>query len=104
MRLYLDNRLVGDTLAGTDGRWSHAPADPVAQGLHALRVDQVDANAQVLARVETPLSRQPVRVAQAGQPLFIDQLGHSLSRLALRTHGRDQNNVVSGQRVSCSVD
>src|SRR3546814_11166962 len=88
MRLYLDNRLVGDTLAGADGRWSHAPADPVAEGLHALRVDQVDANGQVVARVETPFSREPVRVAQAREAFFILQPGNLLGRLARRTHGR----------------
>lgn len=94
MRLYLDNRLVGDTVAGADGRWSHAPADPVAEGLHALRVDQVDTNGQVLARVETPFSREPVRVAQAGEAFFIVQPGNSLWRIARRTYGRGMQYAV----------
>src|SRR3546814_375350 len=77
-----------------DGRWSHAPADPVAEGLHALRVDQVDANGQVLARVETPFSREPVRVAQAGEAFFIVQPGNSLWRIARRTYGRGMQYAV----------
>src|SRR3546814_13274655 len=64
MRLYLDNRLVGDTLAGADGRWSHAPADPLTAGLPALRVDQVDATGQVPARLQTPFSPRPVRQSE----------------------------------------
>jgi nucleoid-associated protein YgaU len=87
MLLYLDNRLVGDTVAGADGRWSHAPVAPVAEGLHALRVDQVDGKGGVIARVETPFSREPVRVAQADEELVIVQPGNSLWRIARRSYG-----------------
>jgi nucleoid-associated protein YgaU len=87
MQLYLDNRLVGDTVAGADGRWSHAPVAPVAEGLHALRVDQVDGKGGVIARVETPFSREPVRVAQADEELVIVQPGNSLWRIARRSYG-----------------
>src|SRR3546814_8921734 len=31
MLIYLDNRLVGDTVAGAEGRWSYAPAEPVSR-------------------------------------------------------------------------
>ena len=85
--LYLDNRLVGDTIAGGDGRWSFAPEESVAEGLHSLRVDQVDAGGQVLARVETPFSREPLRVASADQQVVIVQPGNSLWRIARRTYG-----------------
>lgn len=88
MLLYLDNKLVGDTVAGADGRWSHAPEQPVAEGLHALRVDQVDGSGAVIARVETPFSREPVRVASADEELVIVQPGNSLWRIARRTYGR----------------
>ena len=88
MLIYLDNRLVGDTIAGADGRWSHAPAEPVAEGLHALRVDQVDATGRVIARVETPFSREAVRVATADESFVIVQPGNSLWRLARRTYGQ----------------
>jgi nucleoid-associated protein YgaU len=87
MLLYLDNRLVGDTVAGADGRWSHAPVAPVAEGLHALRVDQVDGKGSVVARVETPFSREPVRVAQADEEFVIVQPGNSLWRIARRSYG-----------------
>jgi len=88
MLLYLNNKLVGDTVAGPEGRWSHAPEEPVAEGLHALRVDQVDGGGGVTARVETPFSREAARVAGAGEEIVIVQPGNSLWRIARRTYGR----------------
>ncbi|MEQ9606143.1 MAG: LysM peptidoglycan-binding domain-containing protein, partial [Kiloniellaceae bacterium] len=88
MLLYLNNKLVGDTVAGPEGRWSHAPQEPVAEGLHALRVDQVDGGGGVTARVETPFSREAARVAAAGEEIVIVQPGNSLWRIARRTYGR----------------
>lgn len=85
--LYLDNRLVGDSLAGADGRWSHELDEPVAEGLHSLRVDQVDGSGQVLARVETPFSREPLRTASGDERVVIVQPGNSLWRIARRTYG-----------------
>lgn len=85
--IYLDNHLVGDTLAGPDRRWSHSPPDPVSEGLHALRVDQVDGEGNVLARVETPFSREAVRVAEADEEFVIVQPGNSLWRIARRSYG-----------------
>lgn len=86
--LYMNNRLVGDTRAGSQGRWSHALEQPVAEGLHSLRVDQVDDQGGVLARVETPFSREPVRVASADGDVVIVQPGNSLWRIARRTYGQ----------------
>jgi len=87
MLIYLDNKLVGDTRAGAEGRWSHAPAESVSEGLHSLRVDRVDEGGKVLARVETPFSREPVRVAQDNQDFVIVQPGNSLWRIARSTYG-----------------
>ena len=86
--LYLDNRLVGDAISGDGGRWSHAPEQPVAEGLHSLRVDQVDPDGNVLARVETPFSREAVRVAEATEDFVIVQPGNSLWRIARSSYGR----------------
>lgn len=85
--IYLDNRLLGDSVAGVDGRWSYAPKNPVSAGLHQLRVDQVDGSGKVIARVETPFSREAVRVASADESFVIVQPGNSLWRIARRTYG-----------------
>lgn len=87
LRIYLDNRLVGEAVAGPDRRWSHSPEEPVAEGLHALRVDQVAEDGSVLARVETPFSREAVRLAEADEDFVIVQPGNSLWRIARRSYG-----------------
>ncbi|MEO3429478.1 Ig-like domain-containing protein [Pelagibius sp. CAU 1746] len=87
LRVYLDNRLVGEAVAGPEGRWAHAPEQPVAEGLHNLRVDQVGPDGGVQARVETPFSREAVRVAAADEDFVIVQPGNSLWRIARRTYG-----------------
>lgn len=88
MLVYLDNHLQGEAVAGADGRWALAPEEPVAEGLHMLRVDQVDAGGRVIARVETPFSREPVRIASADEDFVIVQPGNSLWRIARRTYGQ----------------
>lgn len=88
MLVYLDNHLQGEAVAGADGRWALAPEKPVAEGLHMLRVDQVDAVGRVIARVETPFSREPVRIASADEDFVIVQPGNSLWRIARRTYGQ----------------
>ena len=94
MLVYLDNRLVGETVAGDDGRWILLPEDRIAEGLHRLRVDQVDGSGAVLARVETPFSREAPRPVEAGEAYVIVQPGNSLWRIARRTYGQGRTYTV----------
>ena len=65
------------------------PRDPIAPGLHRLRIDQLGADGGVVARVESPFSR----VAQADTSLslregsVVVQPGNSLWRIARRVYG-----------------
>jgi nucleoid-associated protein YgaU len=87
VRAYLDNRYLGVAKADQAGRWHIKPEDLVAPGLHNLRIDEVDANGKVVARVESPFSRaQPVDVA-AGNQVVVVQPGNSLWLIASRTYG-----------------
>lgn len=88
VRVYIDNVPVGDAKAGTDGRWTLAPAAPVAPGQHRLRLDELDAHAHVTARVELPFSRAelPATALAAGQ--VVVQPGESLWRIARSTYGK----------------
>jgi len=59
----------------------------VPPGLHILRVDEVDDNGKVLARVESPFSRaEPLNIA-AGDQVVVVQPGNSLWLIATRTYG-----------------
>jgi nucleoid-associated protein YgaU len=87
IRAYLDNRYLGMAKADQSGRWRIRPDDLVASGLHSLRIDEVDLNGKVVARVESPFSRaEPVDVA-AGNQTVIVQPGNSLWLIANRTYG-----------------
>ncbi|MFZ5792783.1 MAG: LysM peptidoglycan-binding domain-containing protein [Pseudomonadota bacterium] len=91
VRLYLDNKLLGQAEAGTDGRWELRPTQPVEPGLHSLRADQVGPDGKVTARVETPFERaKPGALAEAGTATagsVVVQPGNSLWRLARRSYG-----------------
>jgi nucleoid-associated protein YgaU len=65
--VYVDNKPIGQTTADEDGSWSFTPSAPLAQGLHVVRVDQVDETGKVLARAETPFEQAAIPLAaQAG--------------------------------------
>jgi hypothetical protein len=108
VRVYVDNKPIGDARAGTDGTWVLAQAE-VAPGMHRLRVDQLSNSGKVTARVELPFSREanPITGNVVVQP------GHSLWRLARQAYGsgirytviyeanrdsiRDPNRIYPGQ-------
>ena len=65
--VYVDNKPIGEAVADEDGSWSFTPPAAIAQGLHVIRVDQVDETGKVLARAETPFEQAAVPLAaQAG--------------------------------------
>ena len=87
VRLYLDNKLVGETTANSDGQWTIDPTQKVEPGRYELRVDQLDDDGKVVARAEVPFERTK-QVASVGNPGVVTvQPGNSLWRIARRTYG-----------------
>lgn len=69
VRLYVDNRAVGDAPVGNDGKWSFAGNEAVAPGSHSLRVDQLQGDGSVSKRIELPFVRAtPQDVASLNEP------------------------------------
>ncbi len=66
VRLYLNNRLVGDITPEKGGDW-RGEIEGIEPGLYTLRVDEVDTDGTVLSRLETPFKREPVEVLQAAE-------------------------------------
>ncbi len=88
VRLYVDNQLAGDTEADGHGAWMLTPRLAVPAGPHQLRVDELDSQGRVLARVEVPFQRdtvKPVPTLAPGQ--VIVQPGENLWKLAYRVYG-----------------
>ena len=64
VRVYLDNRAVTDLSAGEDGRWK-GQLDGVEPGVYILRLDEVNAEGQVVSRLETPFKREAPEALRA---------------------------------------
>lgn len=86
IRLYLDNRPIGETQVGENGLWRIKPDTTVQPGVYALRADQIENNT-VSARVELPFSRAPPLSDFEGESFIVVQPGNSLWRIARRTLG-----------------
>ncbi|SMX34448.1 LysM peptidoglycan-binding domain-containing protein [Actibacterium lipolyticum] len=57
VRVYLNNKAVGDARVGASGQWTSTQED-VAAGLYTLRADQLNADGKVSGRFETPFKRE----------------------------------------------
>ncbi len=88
VRLYVDNQLAGDTEADARGAWMLTPHLAVPSGPHQLRVDELDSQGRVLARVEVPFQRDALKAAPTLAPgQVIVQPGENLWKLAYRVYG-----------------
>ena len=87
VNVYVDDEHVGTVETGEKGGWEIAPGDRLPPGEHRLRVDRVDREGIVLARIETPLVRVEPEDIPFGDALVVVQPGNSLWRIARRTLG-----------------
>ncbi len=94
VRAYIDGKPVGRAEVDAAGAWRLKPDTGVAEGVHRLRVDQVEPSGKVIARVETPFSRSGFRAPRADEPLVVVQPGNSLWRIARRVYGGGLRYVV----------
>ncbi|MEM5468194.1 LysM peptidoglycan-binding domain-containing protein [Celeribacter marinus] len=61
IRLYLNNALAAEAVAGADGQWRVELKD-VAAGVYTLRADHVGQDGVVITRAETPFKREDVAI------------------------------------------
>jgi nucleoid-associated protein YgaU len=87
VNVYVDEKYVGSAKADEDGDWQLTPEEDVEPGQHKLRVDKVDVEGVVLARIETPMSRADPEELLLGDALVVVQPGNSLWRIARRAYG-----------------
>lgn len=86
VRIYLDNRIIGETPSGS-GQWKLTPKDDVAVGNYTLRADLLGAGGRVVARVELPFQRAAVTPEVLAGGKVVVQPGHSLWRIARQAYG-----------------
>ena len=94
VRLYSDNRPIGEAHTGRDGRWTLAPGSALAEGAHKLRLDQIAPNGKVTKRVELPFRREPMQPDQMVAGRIVVQPGASLWRIAQMSYGQGTRYTV----------
>jgi hypothetical protein len=87
VRVYIDNKAVGEAVGDVSGHWTLAPETPVAPGPHRLRLDQIGRQDHVTARVELPFAREPPQLAALAEGSVVVQPGQNLWRMARRAYG-----------------
>lgn len=102
VRLYVNNKPVGDATADATGRWSLTPAQDLPPGLYSLRTDELAKDgSKVVARAEVPFARADLSqalkdgqaVVQPGDCLWTiahATYGHGVQYTAIVVKNRDQ--------------
>lgn len=87
--VYVADELVGTATADKDGHWELRPKTPIEPGVYTLRIDQLDSDGEVAARVELPFERSaPAEVRRRladGQ--VVVQPGNHLWGIARQLYG-----------------
>lgn len=95
LRLYVDDKYIGDAAADTQGRWALMPETQPSIGRHRLRVDQISpADGRVLARAEVPFQREELPAEAFAQQRIVVQPGNNLWRIARAAYGRGTRYTV----------
>ena len=87
-QVYLDDDPLGVATADEQGAWRLAPQKRIEPGVYTFRIDQLDSEGMVVARLEVPF-QQPESLVDLPPGVFvIVEPGNSLWRIARRTYGR----------------
>lgn len=98
LRVYADERHLGDTKAGADGRWSLTPVEAPAVGRHSLRVDQLGPGdlvpVPVTGRIQVAFLREALPAGLVREGRVVVQPGDNLWRIARDSYGRGTRYTV----------
>lgn len=103
VRVFLGERPLGVATADASGHWQATADEPVAEGRHRLRVDQMGPDGTVTARVESPFQRATLAEPLAEGSVVV-QPGNSLWRIARRAYGRGVQYTVIFEANRSQID
>lgn len=89
IRVYVNDKPVGDAIADSEGAWELRPVTVIAPGQYTLRVDELGDGDKVIARVEVPFERgEPAEVIkQLANGKVVIQPGNNLWNIAKQLYG-----------------
>lgn len=95
VRAYVNDKMVAEGKAASDGRWRLKPAEPLEQGKHVLRVDRIATDGKPTARLELPFERVIVAPVSStdGRRLHIVK-GDNLWNIAQAHYGAGWRHTV----------
>ena len=95
VRAYVNDRMVAEGRAASDGRWRLKPADPIDPGKHVLRLDRIATDGKPVARLEMPFERVVVAPVSStdGRRLHIVK-GDNLWNIAQAHYGAGWRHTV----------
>jgi nucleoid-associated protein YgaU len=90
VRIYVDNRPVATVVGDAKGAWAAGLDEALGPGTYTLRLDQLGADGQTVARIETPFTRasEPPVEGSLQVDYVVVQPGNSLWRIARRLSGK----------------
>lgn len=88
VRLYVDNKPIGEVAAAPDRSWQLVPKEDIPAGNYELRVDRLAPDGQVAGRIALPFQRAAAPPPELRDQSVVVQPGNSLWRIARREYGR----------------
>ena len=85
--VYVDDEIAGEVEA-EEGEWHTSMEATVEEGTHSVRIDEIDEEGNVVARLETPFVRASFIMPSSSESLIVIQPGHNLWVIARSTYGR----------------
>jgi hypothetical protein len=94
VRAYINDKMVAEGHAGSDGSWRLAPAEPVGPGKHKLRLDRLTKDGKPVARLELPFDRLPVSAGAADSRRLVVVRGDNLWNISRAYYGHGMHHTV----------
>ena len=94
VRVYIDDKLVAEGAAGSDGHWKLAPPKPLDPGKYMLRLDRLASDGKPVARLELPFERVVVPAGTKDTRRLIVVRGDNLWSIARAHYGTGFHHTV----------
>jgi nucleoid-associated protein YgaU len=94
VRVYINDNMVAEGAAGSDGRWKLAPPDPIGPGKHKLRLDRLASDGKPMARLELPFERVVVPPGTKDTRRLVVVRGDNLWSIARAHYGQGFHHTV----------
>ena len=94
VRVYVNDKLVAEGAAGSDGHWKLSPSEPLGPGKHTLRLDRLAGDGKPSARLELPFDRVVVPPGSKDMRRLVVVRGDNLWNISRAHYGTGFHHIV----------